>query len=529
MCVASTVLVAGTSEVQAQRRYGRSRQQVQQMQFQESVPIVELPSASIEGDAFPAIDDVVPLVESPAEVPFEQPLESPPNESFFPEEVYNDPPQPALDQSFGQPQDRAQVSGPAPLYSTGSWFRNGSWYSQMDVVAWTRSETRDGDLDAGIGLGNPGRVNLLVQDFSASGDQFLFNDAVGHNFTPGARITVGQFLGRDAAGRDHTWDFTFLGLFNWEDSRTLISRAGGGLVAGFTGVNGGADMDALTAPFLGSDQVDVVYSADLNSGEFNYRIRTRPGRDQLAMQPNGNWVRHAVGSNMRSILAGFRVMSFNEQVDYGAITAGATTETETRLGSTGLNIPPPFPQDDIIDDAINGRYNVNADNDMVGFQLGGELEEKTDSFTFGARGKVGGLFNFVNRRKIINAVNRVRGTTILSQEDVPATDGAGNNVFDPITGEQEFDTVTTFALDPSTNNAAENLTDENLAFLAEVNLFGTYQLRPNLHFRAGYDIMFLSGLTLAPENLELVNGFGSLNTSGTVLLHGGSVGFEATW
>jgi len=47
--------------------------------------------------------------------------------------------------------------------------------------------------------------------------------------------------------------------------------------------------------------------------------------------------------------------------------------------------------------------------------------------------------------------------------------------------------------------------------------------------RAGYDLMLLTGLTLSAENINAQNGFGDLNTDGVVLLHGGSVGFEATW
>ena len=123
----------------------------------------------------------------------------------------------------------------------------------------------------------------------------------------------------------------------------------------------------------------------------------------------------------------------------------------------------------------------------------------------------------------------MENATVLSEELVPQTDATGNNVFDPVTGEQIFDTVTTFALEPSINRGAEKLTDENLAFLAELNLFGTYQLRPNLHFRAGYDFMLLTGVALAAENIEAFSGFGALNSTGTVFLHGGSVGFEATW
>ncbi len=538
LCVATAVLVADTNEVQAQRRYGKSSQRIKRVQFESggsgtrgTAPLVELPTAAVEGDAFPAMDSITPMVESPLEAPMDAVQSTvdnlPSGDVFYPEESYSDPIEPALDQSFGQPYDRAQISGPAPLYSTGTWFRNGSWFSQMDVLAWTRSDSRDGSSNPNAILA---RTNLLLQD-QATGESYLFNEAVGHNFAPGARLSFGQFLGRDAGGRDHTWDFTFLGLFDWQDSRRFTSRTGGSLFSAFTAVNGNANAGPLTTSFFGADQADISYAADLNSGELNYRIRTRPGRDQMAMQPNGKWVRHAVGSNLRSILAGFRVMSFNEQVNYATQTAGATAEMETRLGDTGILDPNGVIPTNIEADAITGRYDVSANNDMIGFQIGGELEEKSDAFRFGLGGKIGGLFNFVDRRKVLQSINQVRmeGGAIISEELIPQTDANGDNIFDPVTGEQIFDTVTTFALDDSINRGAEKLTDENLAFLAEVNLFGTYQLRPNLHFRAGYDLMFLTGVSLAAENVQAFSGFGALNSTGSVFLHGGSVGFEATW
>ena len=181
---------------------------------------------------------------------------------------------------------------------------------------------------------------------------------------------------------------------------------------------------------------------------------------------------------------------------------------------------------DPLDDSIRGRYLVHAHNDMIGFQLGGSLEEKLDSFTFGLRGKAGGLFNFVGRRKNLIAITPDR--TLVNTEQVPQLDANGAPVFDAA-GNQVFNTLDTFANVPSQIGDNESITDENLTFLAEVSLYGTYQLRPNLYFRAGYDVMFLSGVALSAENISLTNGFGRLNQTSTVFLHGGSVGFESTW
>ena len=49
-------------------------------------------------------------------------------------------------------------------------------------------------------------------------------------------------------------------------------------------------------------------------------------------------------------------------------------------------------------------------------------------------------------------------------------------------------------------------------------------MRPNLHFKTGYNLTYFDGVALATENLQFSNGFTDINLNGSILLHGGTIG-----
>ena len=66
------------------------------------------------------------------------------------------------------------------------------------------------------------------------------------------------------------------------------------------------------------------------------------------------------------------------------------------------------------------------------------------------------------------------------------------------------------------------------AFLGEVATVGRWAIGDNWALRGGYQLMWISGIAVAPDNLgNPANGPADL--SGGVLLHGAIVGIEATW
>jgi hypothetical protein len=75
-------------------------------------------------------------------------------------------------------------------------------------------------------------------------------------------------------------------------------------------------------------------------------------------------------------------------------------------------------------------------------------------------------------------------------------------------------------------------TADQTSFFGEVGLNSTYWITNWLAWRAGYTVMWAAGVAVAPQQLPL-NSFGdgtaSINTNGSVLLHGVTTGIEARW
>ena len=201
-------------------------------------------------------------------------------------------------------------SGPAPVFSTGSWLWNGRWYLNADYVA-LKKESPSGRIVA------IDTDTIQIDNSNAGGivlDGALSSDTETHEFESGGRITLGRFLGRDAARRDHMIDFGFMGLFDWNASAELI---GSNLQ---TGLSFGdlrnrlfsvAQFEQITG-FFNNDRFRYDYNSSFDSYEINYRIRTRPGRDQMAIHPSGVWTRHASSGQLRGFSAGLRAIGIRE-------------------------------------------------------------------------------------------------------------------------------------------------------------------------------------------------------------------------
>ncbi len=72
----------------------------------------------------------------------------------------------------------------------------------------------------------------------------------------------------------------------------------------------------------------------------------------------------------------------------------------------------------------------------------------------------------------------------------------------------------------------------NVAFVGDLNFSGVYQLSNVWGIRAGYNLMWIEGVALAPNQLDFTNTPTSgtqLSTNGGVFLHGVNIGLEARW
>ncbi len=72
--------------------------------------------------------------------------------------------------------------------------------------------------------------------------------------------------------------------------------------------------------------------------------------------------------------------------------------------------------------------------------------------------------------------------------------------------------------------------DGGVAFVGDLNLTGIYQLNRIWGLRVGYNLIWIEGVALAPDQLDFTNTPDSgsdLDGDGGVFLHGVNVGFEA--
>jgi hypothetical protein len=67
--------------------------------------------------------------------------------------------------------------------------------------------------------------------------------------------------------------------------------------------------------------------------------------------------------------------------------------------------------------------------------------------------------------------------------------------------------------------APNSTSKANTAFVGEIGITGTYDLTCNLAFRAGYNMLWIEGVALAPNQLDFTN----TPTSGTAVLTGGGL------
>jgi len=335
---------------------------------------------------------------------------------------------------------------PAAIFSSGTWERNGRWYTRQEFVMLLRSEPRL------IALGQDIR-------FSGSGLIIPFNNTdASLGFDGGARITLGRLFERDRHGNDRSVEYTFTGLFDWSSSARFTALQAGTLntVLGATSFSASPGFDnALTQNYVASSSMD--------SHELNFRLRQRPDRDQLVVGRDGQWVRQTTPGRMWSVLGGVRYIGLDESFLYQSRSETAGDE--------------------------DGDAMVDTSNNLIGFQIGLDFTDYRTSWSWGLYARLGGLLNSSDRTSLVS--------TTISNVDSARSDFSDDN---------------------------------SLAFLGATGVFLNYKVTPSISLRASYDVLFISGVALASENVGVAEDFFPfLNTHGNALYQGLSCGFEMTW
>jgi hypothetical protein len=356
---------------------------------------------------------------------------------------------------------------PAPIESTGTWLRRGFWYAETDAVIWNRLWNRDDKLMAAADpqVEDPNFFSPFnpARFFITNRLMYLESDHPGEDGS--VRATLGHFFFRDSRNRDHTAEFTVMGGGDWQQDRVITSEQNFGLFVPFY-------IDGNNPSFDQSTKQSISYGSDYTSFEANYRVKQRLGRDRLVMDPNGCWHRDANPGFEREFLAGLRFIELGEQLDWRAEDIREGTSTE--LGN-------------------DGRYYINTDNDLFGFQLGTGMTYQSKRWSLGISCR-GGIY-----------INDASGATSL---DFTINDD------DP---------------DVVNNDYSNFLREDELSFQGEARLLGRFHITPNFSLRAAYELMFMDSVALAPFQATFIPEFGFLNTSGDPFYHGASFGFEGYW
>ena len=296
----------------------------------------------------------------------------------------------------------------------------------------------------------------------------LESEVPGFKYEPGMRITVGRHLGRDNRNRDHSWELSYLGLTNWETAAAVtIDRNIFPDAFLFFAPNPSGNLTAFNFALSHS----YAYTSDLNSFELNGKLRFRLGRDRLILNPEGEWQRECNPGWTPSFFGGVRVINVDENFAFVSLGTNAN----------GNSAP----------EQENARYEIKTNNDLVGLQIGAELIEQHCNWSFGVRTKLGGLVNFGGQQSFLQI------TSVQNPIEFP-----------------EF----------------REASDTQLSFLAELGIVASYHFKPNVALRASYDFMFLQGLALAPQQIQM--NFAAppqLNSGNHIFYDGASVGLEIVW
>lgn len=319
-------------------------------------------------------------------------------------------------------------------------------------------------------------ITLIQQPVGISSSVFI-NTTVDNQLRlngskPGAegvpRFTLGHFLFRDHKNRDHVVEFTAYGGGEWSQDARLKANPDNEL--GTTTLSVPVVVSGGNQSFSGADSSQFRYDSRFNSFELNYHVKDRMGRDHMEMEPSGRWVRRAGPSISRSLLAGIRYFDMNEDFDWEAF--------DVDVDGDGT------PDGD-------GYTSIRADNDMIGTQLGFSWGYETARWSGGVRTK-GGMF--------LNLIDATTDTLVP-------------NIDEPV-------------------SITSALQGDEMSFIGEAALQGKWHLRPNFSIRAAMEILFVSSIAAAPDQVTgsfIPGGPSAVNSASDATYLGGSIGFEGYW
>lgn len=337
-----------------------------------------------------------------------------------------------------------------------------------------------------------------ILGFNSSGEEILgdvYTPAVATRSMPfdlsaSYEITLGRYLGLDTDNRNHFLEFTFYGTNRWSDEVGVISSQDESTrfnivsplfdFGVYGNLNGGR---SNVAGFNRADKQWAEYSSSLNNFEVNLRMVPRSRADRLVLHKNGKWRRECQQGFVCSWLAGVRLFTMNENFDFyshSTIEYFHSTDSDT-----------PYDTNE-----ATGTYRTKTNNGMLGLQVGPELiyRQCRAEFSVGAKGAA--YINFAEQESWIN-VTGAEGDEFSDKQDID------------------------FYKALSQNGAAASI---------QLDFNARYKVRPNFILKASYELLYMAGLALAPEQVDMeLDSSVSINNGGALLFQSGMLGFEYLW
>jgi hypothetical protein len=379
-------------------------------------------------------------------------------------------------------------------------------YYQASLGASSSSEYFVKNLDVPTG---PSTFSSVVGVYVTNPYQVANTNQFGMGVAPAYEMSLGHYVCRDRNNNDHFIEFQFWGLASWSSAKSL----GGYTVPVYKGdtsyqvaqaeqINSGALIPtAVPGAYVGSLRTGfptareltnlsseqktlsvafnygtgeyMSYRSTMNNFELNGRLVPRGESDRVVLDPSGRWKRECQEGTYMSYLYGIRFMQIDESFLF-------QSQGQGQWGSD-------WSQE--IQHA-NGEYDAFTHNSLLGLQIGTEMTFRHCKWDWGFQAKAGPYLNFANQTSTINAY---------------IVDGTPHDPY-----ERRF--VKDF------NNAA---------IIGEVGVHGAYKIRPNVVAKAQYDFMWIAGVALAPEQLQMVaEPVNRINTNGSIYSHGISLGLE---
>ncbi len=136
---------------------------------------------------------------------------------------------------------------------------------------------------------------------------------------------------------------------------------------------------------------------------------------------------------------------------------------------------------------VDARYDLGTDNDLYGLQLGARWRGYRNRLGLEALGKAGIYYNDASQRQIL-------------VDQLPSN---------PVQLRDAWDS------------------SSDVAFLGELGLTLLYEVTPALTLRGGYSLLWIEGVALAPDQLDVaLVGGDRIDMAGGVFYHGASLGLE---